>query len=77
MYYYQMILLFAARWMAVAFSVVAGIILILSLCDLAFGANWGAQWYDPLVALGFIAIGLAVRQVALLAWRHTKRRNGS
>jgi len=77
MYYYHMVLVFAVRWSALAFSIVAGLILLLSLYDLFLGASWGMQWYTPLVALVFIAIGLGVRHVAVLAWRQMRRPEGS
>ena len=77
MYYYQMVLLVVARWIATVFCVVAGFILVLSLYDLSIGkGRWGYPWFTPFVLAGFIASGLAARKFLVLQWEHIKRQEG-
>jgi hypothetical protein len=65
--YYRMIVLYAIQWIAMLFSAVSFLILVLSLLDLFFGLQWGYNWYSSLFAFAAITIGLLVRWIAATA----------
>jgi hypothetical protein len=70
--YYRMTVLLAIQWIAILFSAVSFLILVLSLLDVLFGLRWGYNWYSTLFAFAAIAVGLLVRKLAAAALKLTR-----
>ena len=70
--YYRTAVLYAVQWIALLFSVVTFLILILNLLDIFLGLHWGYNWYSALFALAAISIGLVVRWAAVKAMKLTR-----
>jgi|SRR6476660_8058249 hypothetical protein len=70
--YYRMTILYAIQWIAILFSAVSFLILVLSLLDLFFGLEWGYDWYSTLFAFVATAVGLLARWIAATVLNFTR-----